>query len=428
MKKKNYFLRALLIYCLVLALILGGGLVVLNRFLVSYEASRPDGSVEAYMDSHGREHWLGGLQELINAGLSEFTLATAAPEDFGLDRNGAITWRSAGGDDSSKYYEVRLGSAKICTLSLSQIEDVGFGMHSWAVTGEEFHMPGGSDITISVPTGCTASINGVEVGSGYISGMGSLELSPEHSFDSAPSCDIYTIENMLGPAEIKAFSPEGEELEARSISAAHVEFIPEARESFSFCALESAAVTVNGQPLSADYAVPVDLGLGDNLGIVRYECDGLFAQPSISVEKAEAREMNIGLSYIPGAGDDIDGALADFIEGFIYAYVDFSANKNRSADANFAVLAQYLDRDSELYTLTANTIENIAWASTSGLEYNSISYSDLIPLGDGRYVCSIYYDISYTLGVNDLDVQTGNLILIEERGGGYCVSAMAAGI
>ena len=119
--------------------------------------------------------------------------------------------------------------------------------------------------------------------------------------------------------------------------------------------------------------------------------------------------------------------MADFIEGFIYAYVDFSANKNRSADANFAVLAQYLDRDSELYTLTANTIENIAWASTSGLEYNSISYSDLIPLGGGRYVCSIYYDISYTLGVNELDVQTGNLILIEEVNGGYCVSAMAAG-
>lgn len=428
MKKKNYFLRALLIYCLILALILGAGLVVLNRFLVSYEASRPDGSVEAYMASQSREHWLDGLQELINAGFSEFTLSTAAPEDFGLDRDGNIIWRSAGGDDSTKYYDVRLGSAKICTLTLSQSESVGFGMHSWAVTGEEFQMPGGSDITISVPTGCTASINGVEVDSSYISGMGTLGLTLEHAFDTAPGCDIYIIENMLGPAEIKAFSPAGEELEARSISASEVEFIPEAKEGFSFCALENAQVMVNGQALSADYASPVDLGLGNGLGIVRYECDGLFTEPQISVDGANPYELNIGLSYIPGSGNNFDPELAEFIEGFIYAYVDFSANKNRSADANFAVLAGYLKQDSELYTLTANTIENIAWATTSGLEYNSISYSDLIPLGNGRYVCSIYYDISYTLGVNELDVQTGNLILIEEQGGGYCVSAMAAGI
>ena len=428
MKKKNYYLRALLIYCLVLALVIGAGLFVLNRFLVSYEASRPDNSVQEFMEKTGRDYWLDGVQELINAGFSEFTLTSALPADFGLDETGDITWRSAGGDDNEKLYEVRLGGAKICTLTLVPKDDVGFGMTSWLVSGSEFSMPGGSDITLAVPTGCTASINGVEVGSRYISGMDYLNIPLEHSFDISPACDEYTIRNMMGPAEVKAYDAEGVELEAVSYSATKIGFIPVPEESFCFYALEGADVTVNGQPLSADYGQSVDLGLGEDLGLVRYECDGLYAEPQISVENAESMETNIGLTYIPGAGDRFDDELADFVEGFIYAYVDFSANKNRNADANFAALAQYLDRESELYTLTANTIENIAWASTSGLEYNSISYSDLIPLGDGRYVCSIYYDISYTLAVNELDIKTGNLILIEEHNGNFCVSAMAAGV
>ena len=140
MKRKSYYLRALIIYIVVLALILGAALFVLNRFLIAYEATRPDNSVEAYMSERGREHWLGGLQELIDMGFSEFTLSTATPADFGIDEEGSITWRSAGGDDSVKYYDVRMGNAKICTLTLTPGEEVGFGMSRWLVSGEEYRM------------------------------------------------------------------------------------------------------------------------------------------------------------------------------------------------------------------------------------------------------------------------------------------------
>lgn len=428
MKNKNYYLRALIIYCLVLAIIVGAGLVVLNRFLVSYEASRPDNSVETYMASQSREQWIGGLQELINKGFDEFTLASSTPKDFGLDEQGEITWRSAGGDDATKYYEVRLGGVKICTLSLSAGNDLGFGMNDWVVSGREFHMPGGSDITISVPTGCTATVNGVEVGSSYISGVGSIGVELAHEFDNAPDSDIYVIKNMMGPAEVKAFTTTGEELEPVFLSQREIEFHPEPGYSFGFYTLADAEVYANGVDISGQYCTALQSEL--DTGLVYYECSDLYAEAEISVmcsgKSTPPAQLNMGSFFIPGATPVIEGDMAEFLESFIYAYVDFTANKNKAADANFAVMAQYLLHDSEFYTLTANSIENIAWATTAGLEYNSIDYSDLIPLGNGRYLCNIYYDISYTLGTKDLDVKSGNTIIIEEIDGEYYVADMGA--
>ncbi len=432
MKKKSSFLRALLIYCLVLAIIIGAGLFVLNRFLVSYEASRPDKAVESFMTEKDRSFWLSGLQELVDRGFNEFTKNGAALSEFGIDESADISWRSGSGDDQKKEYEVRLGSSKICTISLVPDEKLSFGLTSWKISGWEFRMPGGSDIRISVPTGCTAEINGVEVGSEYISGLGNMDLSLEHSFDIAPASDIYEIKGMMGPADIKAYDPLGNELAAQSVSANEVAFFPEALYSFDFCALSSAEVYINGEEISGEYCSPIDFGFDVETGVevLHYECTDLYTTPDIRVadgsEVISPTIMDIGSAYIPGAGNNIDGKIADFLEGFTYAYVDFSANKNHAADANFAVLAGYLLPGSELYTLTANTIENIAWATTSDLNYNSIDFYDLIPLGNGKYICSIFYDISYVLGGRDLDVKSGNLILIEQQGSRYYVSAMSA--
>ncbi len=434
MKKKNIFLRSLIIYCLVLILLIGAGLFVLNRFLVSYEASRPDNAMEEFMADKDRSFWLNGLQELIDQGFNEFTKADALISDFGIDENADISWRSNVGDHESKEYDVRLGSARICTVSLSPAEDVGFGLNSWAVSSWNFNMPGGSDIIISVPNGCTVSINGVEVGSSYINGIGGIEIELEHSFDIAPAAEIYEIKGMKGPAEIKAHDSQGNELEAQSVSATEVAFLTEPSQSFSFCALPDAQVFINGVEISGEYCSPVEFNLGTyaDSAIMRYECSELYSEPEISVisggENVSALDMPIGKCYIPGAGSEIEGEMADFLEDFIYAYIDFSADKNNAAEANFATLSRYLLPGSELYNLTAKTIENIAWATTSDLEYNSISYYDLIPLGEGRYICSISYDISYTLGGRDLDVENGNLILIEEQNGKYYVAAMSAAI
>ena len=428
MKKKNYYLRALIIYIVILAVILGAALWVLNRFLVSYEASRPDNVMESYMESHDRQHFLGGIRELIGEGFNEFTLTTAAPSEFGIDEQGDITWRSAGGSDESKSYEVRMGKTKVCTVSLVPGEDVGFGMNSWVVSGEEYHMPGGTDLTVSVPTGCTATVNGIAVSGSYADSVGTVGVELAHSFDKAPDSDIYVIKNMMGPVEVTAYDAYGTELKAVFTSENEIEFHPEPTAGFSFYTLPGAEVSINGSIIGEEYSTTIGGELG--IELLRYECEGLYAEPQISVlwegKSFSPARLGIGSCFIPDASPVISGELADFVEKFIYAYVDFTADKNDSAEANFVALAQYLLPESELYTLTANSIENISWATTSGLKYNSIDYYDLIPLGEDRYICDIYYDISYTLGSRNLDIKTTNTVLIEQVEGQYYVAAMGA--
>ena len=434
MKKKNVFLRSLLIYCLVLIVIVGAGLFVLNRFLVSYEASRPDNAMEEFMAERERSFWTDGLNDLIDKGFSEFTKKDASLSDFGIDENAEITWSSMPDAGDIKQFKVRLGSSHICTVSFVSGESVGFGLNDWRFSDWQFSIPGGTDISISVPVGSDVYINGVKADKSYISGISDMEVTLEHSFDIAPEAELYVIENMLGPAEITAFNEDGDELNAQSVSDAEVAFLPEPDTGFSFCALSGSQVLINGVEIGEEYCSPLELSLntGVDSPLVLYECTGLYTPCSISVlydgQEVSPEVNGLGACYIPGASKTVEGELAEFIEGFIYAYIDFSADKNDSARANFAALSKYLLKDSEFYKLTADTIENIAWATTSGLEYNSIDYYDLVPLGNGKYICSITYDISYTLGAEDLHVESGNLILIEEIDGKYYVSDMGAAL
>ncbi len=434
MKKKNIFLRALIIYCLVLILIIGAGLSVLNRFLISYEASQPDNAMEDFMDETERSFWIDGLQAIVDAGFNEFTKEDAVLADFGIDENAEITWRSMPDEGDIKQFNVRLGSTRICTVNFVAADDVGFGLNNWRLADWEFSMPAGTDIKISVPSGSSIHINGVKVDDSYISGSSEMEVSLEHSFDIAPEAVIYEIKNMMGPAEIKAFDKHGRQMDAQSVSETDFAYLPEPLNGFSFCARPDAKVLINGCEIGTEYSSPLELGLSaaDENSLVTYECTGLFSDCSISViydgVEVSPVENAFGKCYIPGASKTIDGDLTDFIEGFIYAYINFSADKDDATTDNFNALAKYLRSDSELYKLTANTIDNIKWATTSGLQYNSIDYYDLIPLGNDKYVCSIAYDISYTLGAEDLHIQSGNLILIEKIDGKYCVSDMGAAL
>lgn len=434
MKKKNIFLRALIIYCLVLIVIIGAGLFVLNRFLTSYEASRPDNAMEEFMAEKDRSFWMDGLQALVDAGFNEFTIDDAALSDFGIDENAEITWRSMPSDSAQQQFIVRLGSSRICTVSLVPSEDIGFGLKNWRISGWDFSMPKGNDISISVPEGSSIHINGVKVSDSYISGSAEMEVSLEHSFDIAPAANIYVIENMMGPAEIRAFNKYGKEMEAITVSANELAYLPESSNSFSFYALPDSQILINGVEIGSEYCSGVDLGLAatDDDAIVLYECDELYGDCSISVihdgKEVSLTETALGKCYIPGASKSFDGELAEFVEGFIYAYINFSADKDDATETNFAALAKYLLSSSELYDLTSKTIENITWATTSDLVYNNIDYFDLIPLGNDKYICSISYDISYTLGAEDLHVESGNLILIEKIDGKYCVSDMGAAL
>lgn len=429
-KKMSKFGIALIIYCAVLILIVGAGLFTLHQFLVSYEASRPDNAVEAFFEEKDKSFWLDGIQSAISAGFNEFSDLDATIEDFGLDPNADVSWRSAaGGDDSTLYYDVKLGSSLVCRLTVVPDEDVGFDMTSWRVSQWNFDPGSDTTITVCVPSGCTAYVNGVEVSGQYFSGNGQTGVTLEQDFDIAPQSDIYVIEGMRGPVEIKAFDADGAELEPVGVSGTEVAFLCQPEYSVSFYAASNAQVYINGTEVTGRHVSSTGSGLDSSVSILLYEFDGLYTQPEVSVtvdgQEVAPVLLSLGQCYIPGAGADIGGNIASFLDSFIHAYVDFAANNNDSAEANFAALSQYLLSGTELYDTCYATIENIAWATTSDLVYHDTGCYDLMPLPSGDYVCHITYDVSYTFVSTQRDITADYVVLIRPSGNSYRVVAMS---
>ncbi len=433
MKKKHTFVKALIIYCVVFAAVLAAGLIVLRSALVSYEASRPDNAMETFFASHDRSFWTQGLEAAIAASSNEFISPEADASHLGYDMDAEIKWRAAGEDGGKAVYTVHLGSSRICTLHAVQTEDVGFGLKAWEIESHDFMAASGTSLSICLPEGATAEINGVAVSESYISGEGSLSIDTEHSFDIAPGSSVYTVSNMRGPIELTAYSAEGAELRPVTVSDSEVHFLPEPEYSFSFYTLPSAEVSINGQVISSDYAVSVGSKLDESVELLRYECSGLYTEPEISVsiggEDVLPCELRMGTCYAPDAITTAELSEAgSFLPEFISAYVDFACNRNKAAEMNFVNLAPYLLSSSELYTDLRNSIENIVWATTSDIDFKGYEVYDLIPLGDGRYVCHTNYKVSYTLGANRLDIDQDDVVLIVNDGGKYCVAAMGPGL
>lgn len=428
--KKSRFLRALMIYCLCLAVITGAGLIVLNRFLVSYEASRPDNAVEAFFEENGKDFWLGGIDDTIKAGFNDFSDLSAGLEEFSLDPNAEVSWRSAaGGNDSVQYYDVRLGSSRVGRLTVIPAEDVGFGFKSWVVSDCSFSPGTDTTITISVPSGSTAAVNGVEVGSEYLSSNGSVNVNLGHNFDIAPDSDVYVIEGMRGPVDIKAYDADGTELEPNEISGTEVEFLPEPEYSFSFYASTDAQVSVNGTDITGTYCANIGGNVHESAQLLLYECSGLYTQPEILVSvngsAVDPVQLGMGTVYAPNASAEASEEVRAFLTDFIKAYCVFSNNQNDNPTGNFFALAQYLQPESEFYDTLLKSCEAVSWIKERIVTYRGIDVYDVIPMSDGSFICHIEYRLSIQYTGTVYEPDTTCVVLVVPNGNSYQVAGMA---
>lgn len=430
MKKRSKFIPALLIYCFILIAIIIAGLIVLHSFLVSYEASRPDNAVKSYFQEHDRSFWTDGVQSAIAAGFNEFSDPDATISDFGLDPDAEFGWRSAsGGDDTHKYYDIKLGSSTVGTITLTPDSEVGFGLCSWKVSDCLFDPGSDTTVTIGVPDSCTAYINGVEVSEEYFNGFGHTDVELDYDFDIAPQSAIYVVSGMRGPIDIRAYDELGNELDSAGVSGSQVSFLCQPEYSASFWTLPDAQVFINGTEITGQQSESTGDGLDADVCFVHYEFDGLYTHPEISVvvngEQVSQTSLSLGSCYIPGSSVTVNDQLGSFIDKFIHAYVDFAANANRAAETNFAKLSNYILAGTEFYKTCQATIENIAWASTDDIVYNSTGCYDLMPLSNGNYVCHITYDVSYKFATTERDIQADYVVLICRDGNSYRVAAMS---
>lgn len=427
--KKHGFWRIFGIYCLCLALIIGAGLFVLYRFLVAYEASRPETALTDFFSENGKQYCIDGLNKAISDGLGDFSVTDAPLSDFGIDESGQLGWRSSGvGTEDELHYDLKLGTSTIGTVTLTRAQSVGFGMSAWNVSDCSFAPGSAQSVTVEVPSGSRLTINAIEVMDAYLTGTRSADITPVHPFDRPPMYDVYTIDSHRGTMDIRAFDEDGTELEPESVTKSKITFSCTPKHAFSFWTTENATVTVNATDITGQFSQTVGTSLGDGATLVCYCFDSLYTKPDISVtvdgESVDAVSLSLGTCYIPGASVTVNETLSTFINDFIHAYVDFAANKDRAAKANFAVLQNYLVPGTDFYDTCRATIENIEWATTSGLTYHDTGCYDCIPLPDGSYLCHITYDVSYTFVTTKRDINADYVVHIEPYGNSYRVRAM----
>jgi len=304
---------------------------------------------------------------------------------------------------------------------------VGFGMNAWVVS-EEIYLPSDTaEITVGAPDGATVTINGVPVDEGYIVGREILRTELHHGFDLQPEGQLYVVDGLQGPVELKAHDAQGRELTPVKISDTLIHFAPETDHSFCFIAPEEATVTVNGVDITGTVCTDVFPGLAPG-EILCYQAEDLFTDPQIRVtvdgEEVSPEELLLGQAMIPNASAQIDGEMEEFLLSYTKCYVDFISNKNRNYKLNFARLSANLVQGSTFYDRMLQTAYAIRHAHTSGLTYHNMDCSDLIPLGEDRWLCRISYKAEYYFIGEYQSVESDSIVLLTRVDGKYKVLDM----
>lgn len=430
MYKKKVFLKSLIIYSAILIVIIIAGLLVLRSVLVSFEASRPDNAVDEFVLTSGKEYFLDGAQDAIRQGFNEFSDKNAALSDYGIDSAKELVWQSRGGDENFRYYDVKIGSSRFASITLELGEDVGFGMNSWKVKECTFSPGSETKLTLVLPVGAHAEINGIAVSNDYYSAEDEIQVAKKHEFDLQPEANAYTVTGLRGPSTVKAFDANGEELEPEELSPNTIQFIPRAEHGFSFYTIPQADVYVNGEKLKAEYSTEAFDYIYSGVALARYECSELFSEPEISVlvngNEVQCVELGIGKCYIPDATSEPSKDVKLFIESFIKKYSEFSSNLGEDSYNNFSALSEYLLDGSELYKRTEESRDTIIWREGRAIKHKIIESYDFMPMLDGSFICYVHYAATVTYEAGTEEYDTTYVLVIVPSSDGYKVAGMFA--
>lgn len=151
---KNNFLKAMLLYALVVLLLGGLGLGFLWNYLGAYESSRSQHAVETVMEGMTEEAVLAGSQKLLDLvdpnlqsrDQAEKHILEACQDPFRAVKDpGSST-------DTTLCYEIRCGKQKIGRFTLTSQPQGLYGLPQWTLSDQSFDLSflWGNPITLTV--------------------------------------------------------------------------------------------------------------------------------------------------------------------------------------------------------------------------------------------------------------------------------------
>lgn len=172
---------------------------------------------------------------------------------------------------------------------------------------------------------------------------------------------------------------------------------------------EDFAVIVNGKTLDSQNQTETDLhysaleafyGEYEVPTLVTYTAGPFLGEVSMEIHNAQGETVTVDEdtdynAFLDNCGQD-EARLTEFVNTFLTHYVAFTSSANKSSNANFNKLLQYVVTGSDLHERMNMALDGLAWAQSRGDKLVSITNNHFISIGGGKYICDVTYEVDTT--------------------------------
>ena len=226
LKKKKHgaaaYTAALLVYTLILVVLACFGLTKVWNYAEEYEASRPDHTMDTYIERLSKNLWDDSIAATIAAMPHEVQTDEECKELVKAMLSDELSYsRQAGGGetDPTITYNLLCGGnvfgKVVLVRDTSKEKEVEFGLLPWRVDKEEFDFNGlYSSVQITVPEAYSVKLNGVTLGEEYIIERDIPYDVLEDYYNQYPDLPkkvTYKFDNVFGHLEPVVYNEQGEE-------------------------------------------------------------------------------------------------------------------------------------------------------------------------------------------------------------------------
>ena len=312
------------------------------------------------------------------------------------------------------------------TVTLKKGAALPFGSYVWELDSVEA-VPSG--LKVFAPEDAVLAIRGQVIGPEALTERDAqpVTLGPlEETRSDIPGLALFSLNWIFSVDDLTVTDAEGSELSLAHTSG-NAYYYPPLTSDYVIEAPSTATVTVNGIPLTEEYAEisskPLEdfAGLGDSIPVtpanVTYLIDGLVAHPRVEavcsdgtvLEPTETTDDRWTFALRP------DPAFTAEQESYILtvfdAYIAFLGNRGGDMYGNLARYQQYLVPGSEAADRASRSLDSLYWFQGRDTALESVLLGDVIRYGDDCFTAWI----DFTRRIDEQTEDPNSLLFIFVR-------------
>ena len=217
-KKMQYGIKLLIamtVYAFLFVALVVFGLSKFWDFIAAYEASRPQNTINAYMEQLEVSHMQDSAAELIASIDHNIQSEEACRQKIADALSGGVTYARKRSDctDTQLVYMLMSGGKTVGKFTLTAQDADAFGFTRWTVTAESFDFSFliGEGTTVTVPHDYPVYVNGTQLSSEYITqtDIPYTLIGEFYESHQLPYMVTYKVAPILGNLDVTITDPHG---------------------------------------------------------------------------------------------------------------------------------------------------------------------------------------------------------------------------